>query len=62
MPLIYGETCIAYVFKKETFKTYNRRVGIKPFIKEVGNIEAMDIDYPEDFESCNAIYKEMMSR
>lgn len=59
LPLIYGETCIAYVFKKETFQKYNRRVGIKPFIKEVGKIEAMDIDYPEDFEICDAIYKEM---
>ena len=59
LPLIYGETCIAYVFKKETFLKHNRRVGIKPFIKEVGKIEAMDIDYPEDFEICDAIYKEM---
>lgn len=57
LPLIFGETCIAYVFKKETFKKYNRRVGIKPFIKEVNKIEAMDIDYPEDFEICDAIYK-----
>lgn len=62
LPLIYGETCIAYVFKKETFKKYNRRVGVKPFIKEVGKIEAMDIDYPEDFEICDAIYKEMMQK
>ncbi|MBR1403251.1 MAG: acylneuraminate cytidylyltransferase family protein [Treponema sp.] len=62
LPLIYGETCIAYVFKKETFQKYNRRVGIKPFIKEVGKIEAMDIDYPEDFEICDAIYKEMMQK
>ncbi len=62
LPLIYGETCIAYVFKKETFQKYNRRVGIKPFIKEVGKIEAMDIDYLEDFEICDAIYKEMMKK
>ena len=62
LPIIYGETCIAYVFKKETFQKYNRRVGIKPFIKEVGKIEAMDIDYPEDFEICDAIYKEMMKK
>lgn len=58
LPLIYGETCIAYVFKKETFLKYNRRVGIKPFIREVDKIEAMDIDYPEDFIICDAIYKE----
>jgi len=62
LPLIYGETCIAYVFKKETFQKYNRRVGINPFIKEVGKIEAMDIDYPEDFEICDAIYKEIMKK
>lgn len=58
LPLIYGETCIAYVFKKETFLKHHRRVGVKPFIKEVDKIEAMDIDYPEDFVICDAIYKE----
>lgn len=62
LPLLYGETCIAYVFTKESFQKHNRRLGSNPFIKEVGKIEAMDIDYPEDFEICNAIYKEMMSK
>ncbi len=60
LPLIYGETSIAYVFTKESFMEHNRRVGIHPYIREVGKIEAMDIDYPEDFEICNAIYKEML--
>lgn len=60
LPLIYGETSIAYVFTKDSFLKHNRRLGSKPYIKEVGKIEAMDIDYPEDFEICNAIYKEMM--
>lgn len=60
LPLIYGETSIAYVFKKETFLKYNRRVGARPYVKEVDKIEAMDIDYPEDFEVCNAIYKEII--
>lgn len=62
LPLLYAETCIAYVFKKETFERYNRRVGENPYICEVGKIEAMDIDYPEDFEICNAIYKEVISK
>ena len=57
LPNIYGETSIAYVFTKETFLKYNRRVGVKPFIKNVNKIEAIDIDYPEDFEIANAIYK-----
>ncbi|MCD8000743.1 MAG: acylneuraminate cytidylyltransferase [Clostridiales bacterium] len=62
LPLLYAETSIAYVFTKETFVKYNRRVGMNPFICEVGKIEAMDIDYPEDFEICNAIYKEGLNR
>lgn len=60
LPLIFGETSIAYVFTKESFIKNNRRLGNKPFIKEVGKIEAMDIDYPEDFDICNAIYKELL--
>ena len=60
LPLIYGETCIAYIFTKESFIKNNRRLGLRPYIKEVGKIEAMDIDYPEDFDICNAIYKEIV--
>ena len=62
LPDIYGETSIAYVFRKETFEKYNRRVGVKPYIKKVGKIEAVDIDYPEDFEIANAIYKGVLKR
>ncbi len=60
LPAMYGETSIAYVFTKESFLTHNRRLGSKPFLKEVGKIEAMDIDYMEDFLISNAIYKEIM--
>lgn len=62
LPDIFGETSIAYVFTKESFIKNNRRLGVKPYIKKVGKIEAMDIDDPEDFEICNAIYKEILSR
>lgn len=62
LPLIYGETSIAYVFTKESFLKHNRRLGARPFIKEVDKIEAMDIDYPEDFDICNAIYKEILKK
>ena len=62
LPCILAETSIAYVFLKETFKKYNRRVGICPYIHEVGKIEAIDIDYPEDFEIANAIYKEVIGK
>ena len=62
LPLIYGETSIAYVFTKDSFLKHNRRLGSKPFIKEVSKIEAIDIDYPEDFEIANAIYKEVLRK
>ena len=62
LPLIYGETSIAYVFTKDSFLKHNRRLGSKPFIKEVSKIEAIDIDYPEDFEIANAIYKEVLKK
>lgn len=62
LPLIYGETSIAYVFTKESFLKNNRRLGMNPYIKEVDKIEAMDIDYPEDFVICNAIYREMLKK
>lgn len=59
LPDVFSETSIAYVFPKETFQIYNRRVGVRPYIREVGKIEAMDIDYPEDFKICDAIYRIM---
>lgn len=62
LPLIYAETSIAYVFSKEIFVKYNRRVGITPYICNVGKIEAIDIDYPEDFIIADAIYKEVIKK
>lgn len=46
---IYRETSGVYVFTKEVFAKYNRRIGMKPFIKEVSFKEAVDINNPEDF-------------
>lgn len=47
---IYQETSGVYVFTKEVFQQYKRRIGVKPFIKEVTFKEAVDIDNPEDFD------------
>ena len=57
LPAVYGETSIAYVFLKDAFLKYGRRLGEKPYIREVSKIEAVDIDYPEDFDIANAIYE-----
>ncbi len=47
---IYQETSGVYVFTKEVFLKHKRRIGVKPFIKEVTFKEAVDIDNPEDFD------------
>lgn len=59
---IYEEVSAAYVFKKETFEKYNRRIGVKPYICNVGLIESIDIDNYEDFELANCIYINMLKR
>lgn len=46
---IYRETSGVYVFTKDVFEKYHRRIGMKPFIKEVTFKEAVDINNPEDF-------------
>lgn len=49
LDVIYRETSGVYVYKKEVFKKYHRRIGMSPFIKEVSYKEAIDINNPEDF-------------
>lgn len=46
---IYKETSGVYVFLKEVYLNYKRRIGINPYIKEVSFKEAIDIDEEEDF-------------
>lgn len=47
---IYQEISGIYVFTREVFDKYRRRIGVKPFIKEVTFKETVDIDNPEDFD------------
>lgn len=62
LPIYYNEVSAAYVFKREVFEKYKRRIGIKPHITEVSGVECVDIDYPEDFEVANAIYMNYISK
>ena len=52
---IYRETSGVYVFTKNVFLEHHRRIGMKPFIKEVSFKEAVDINNPEDFELAKAM-------
>lgn len=62
LPIYYSEVSSAYVFKKEVFLKYKRRIGIHPHITVVSGIECIDIDYPEDFEMANAVYMNIVKK
>lgn len=57
----YCELSSPYVFTKDVFDKYHGRTGEKPFICECSEIEAIDIDYPEDFVLANAVYMSLIS-
>lgn len=50
MEPIWVETSAFFMFKREIFTEYNRRIGFNPFIQEVTGIEAIDIDEKKDYE------------
>ena len=50
MEPIWVETSAFFMFKKEIFTVYNRRIGFKPYIQEVSGIEAIDIDEQRDYD------------
>lgn len=59
LPALYEETSGFYIYKKEVMTQLNRRIGEKPYIVEVGEIESVDIDEAEDFLIADAIYNHM---
>lgn len=47
---IYIETSGFFVFKKDIWNNYRRRIGFNPFIQLVDDIQGIDIDTKEDYE------------
>lgn len=62
LPVLYEETSGFYIYKNEIMTKYNRRIGEKPYIVEVGEIEGIDIDEKEDFIIADAIYNYMSKK
>ena len=56
LPALYEETSGFYIYRNEVMTKMNRRIGNKPFIVEVGEMESIDIDETEDFVIADAIY------
>lgn len=47
---IYMETGAFFIFRKEVFTKLHQRIGNKPYIYEIDQFEAIDIDTAEDFK------------
>lgn len=56
MEPIWVETSAFYIFKKEIFTVHNRRIGFNPYIQEVSELEAVDIDTKNDYDfACKLV-------
>lgn len=56
LPILYEETSGFYIYQKQIIQTMHRRIGNTPYIVEVGEIESIDIDEPEDFVVADAVF------
>lgn len=62
LPILLEETSGFYIYKKDVIKQLKRRIGKQPFIVEVDEIEAIDIDEPIDFEIADAVYNYLQNK
>ena len=56
LPSYYTETCGLYLYPKDLILKQNRRIGNVPFLLEVSEIEAFDINTPNDFAIADSIF------
>lgn len=59
---IFEETSGFYIYRNDIMTKFKRRIGYRPFIVEVGEIESIDIDEAEDFLIADAIYNHIFLR
>lgn len=54
--IIYEETSGVYIFERSVFLERKCRIGDKPYLIEIGEIEGIDIDDEEDFIIADAVF------
>lgn len=50
MEPVWVETSAFYIFRKEIFTKYGRRIGFRPYIQETVGMENIDIDTKADYD------------
>lgn len=53
---VYMETSGFYIYRENVIRDLGRRIGEKPYLVEVSEIESCDIDEEEDFLIADAIF------
>ena len=62
LPPLFEENSNLYLFSRNSFlESGNKRIGTKPGMFEVGRLESIDIDEPEDFIIAETLYKKYNS-
>lgn len=59
---VYMETTGLYIFTNEVITKFRRRIGNHPYLIEVDEMKATDINNPIDFEIANALYMNIYSK
>ena len=52
---VYMETGGFFMFRKEVFVKYHRRIGLNPYLHVIDRFEGVDIDTKEDFDYAQAV-------
>ncbi len=52
---VYMETGAFYIFTREVFEKYHQRIGKKPYMKIIGQLEAVDVDTAEDYVMAQVV-------
>lgn len=62
LPPIYMENSCIYMFTKETLIRKNNRIGDRPLMFEIPDLEAQDIDVELNFKVAEFLYKELNNK
>jgi len=57
LPVLYEENSCIYIFTKDSFDKNKRRIGDKPILFEINQLEAVDIDVEGEFVLAEKLHK-----
>ena len=58
---MFSMSFVINILARENMVKWGSCVGIKPYLFELDGVDSMDIDFPEDFEMAEMIYKRRLA-